>query len=486
MIEILVDRLRWPAAMVRERAASQLGKLILDDYPGVRSSILGWIRNQQLESLAAIGFLPFIHAASNGRDAAEFVGELETACQARSILSELYLNYLDPSYEIRPATGRHSETPPSDWEKQVEYSGTTLLNVEEQCRWSLGNIERFFGVKLVRTFDHEVEVLRDRHGDTAMDAYRLHGRRQNGFHPGWQTIAHEIRASAFLRTLAWAASNTFFPDEILMREAASISRIDIGLWNVRTSEKPVWWPDVQTGCKSNETEIDTSELIRDVEAAISTLVDNSHVLLAAGGSIGGDNSQRHNLEIRAFSGPPRDSIYQTNRQIFERLAMVTASVSQTESPISFGGLTKLDAQMLGIDSSFIVPMSGKTRSVVPNIWQAWRDIRGIQCPTHLLTDGDLSAVCGDDSINFIGRAGFVAQWSDWTSGVSSLFESGPMPANGWILVAHADIVNTLIEESRGRMTWAWQLKSHVNRGLSREFTETEAYGVIVDGSDGGC
>ena len=98
----------------------------------------------------------------------------------------------------------------------------------------------------------------------------------------------------------------------------------------------------------------------------------------------------------------------------------------------------------------------------------------------------MSAVCGDDSINFIGRTGIVAQWSDWTSGVSSLFESGPMPANGWILVAPADIVNTLIEESRGRMAWVWQLKSHRQTAvLSREFTETEAYGVIVDGSDGG-
>ena len=486
MIEILVDRLRWPAAMVRERAASQLGKLILDDYPGVRSSILDWMRNQQLESLAAIGFLPFIHAASNGRDGTEFVGELETACQANSILSELYLNHLDPSREIRPATGRHSETPPSDWEKQVEYSGTALLNVEKQCRWSLGKIEGIVGVTLARTFDHEVEVLRDRHGDTARDAYRLHGRRQNGFHPGWQTIAHEIRASAFLRTLAWTASNTFIPDEILMREAASISRIDIGLWNVRTSEKPVWWPDVQTGCKSNETEIDTSELIRDVEAAIEALVNNSQVLLAAGGSIGGNGSRRHNLEIRAFSGPLDNSRNLTNGQLFEGLVSVTATVSQTRSPIGFGGLTKLDAQMLGIDSSFIVPMSGKTRSVVPNIWQAWRGIRGIQCPTHLLTEGDLSAVCGDDSINFIGRAGIVAQWSDWTSGVSSLFESGPMPANGWKLVARADIVNTLIEESRGRMAWAWQLKSHHKPHLSREFTETEACGMIVDGSDGGC
>ena len=224
--------------MVRERAASQLGKLILDDYPGVRSSILDWMRNQQLESLAAIGFLPFIHAASNGRDGTEFVGELETACQANSILSELYLNHLDPSREIRPATGRHSETPPSDWEKQVEYSGTALLNVEKQCRWSLGKIEGIVGVTLARTFDHEVEVLRDRHGDTARDAYRLHGRRQRRF-PSWLADGSPRNpfASAFLRALAWAASNTFIPDEVLMHEAAYVSRIDLGLMECPNSRK---------------------------------------------------------------------------------------------------------------------------------------------------------------------------------------------------------------------------------------------------------
>lgn len=480
MIEILVDRLRWPAAMIRERAASQLGKLILDDYPRVRSSILDWTENQLMESLAAIGFLPFIYAASNGREGAEFIDELKTACHAKSILSELYLNYLDPSYEILPANGRHSGTPPNNWERLTEDSGGSQLNAENQFRWRLGRVERYFGVTLARKFDHEVEVLLDGQGDTAIGAYRLQGRRQNGYHPGWQTIAHEIRASAFLRTLAWAASNTFIPDEALMREAAYASRIDLGLWNVQPREKPVWWPDVQTGFESKETEIDTSELIRDVQGAISMLRDNSHVLLAAGGSIDGNASQRHNLEIRAFTGPLEDAENGTDGQKFEKLESVTASVSRTESPLEFGGLAKLDTQILRVEDSRIVPMSGKTRSIVPNIWQAWRDIRSIHCPTHLFAKDDLIAVCSDDSINFIGHGGTVARWSDWTSRVSPLFESGPLPASGWMLVAPAHIVNPWIEGTRGRMAWAWRLKSHIKRSWSRDFTEIEKYGVIVN------
>ena len=63
MIELLVDRLRWPAPLVRERAASQIGKLIAEGNSVARDALVTWIARQDLESLAAVGFLPFIKAA---------------------------------------------------------------------------------------------------------------------------------------------------------------------------------------------------------------------------------------------------------------------------------------------------------------------------------------------------------------------------------------------------------------------------------------
>ena len=108
MIELLVDRLRWPAALVRERAASRLGKLIRDGNQEARDHLIAWISRQELESLAAIGLLPFLHADARGGISRSTADELFSACRARSVLSELYLNHLDPSYACRPEIGRHS------------------------------------------------------------------------------------------------------------------------------------------------------------------------------------------------------------------------------------------------------------------------------------------------------------------------------------------------------------------------------------------
>ena len=47
MIEILVDRLRWPDALVRERAASQLGELISEGNHDAREKLIAWISRQE-------------------------------------------------------------------------------------------------------------------------------------------------------------------------------------------------------------------------------------------------------------------------------------------------------------------------------------------------------------------------------------------------------------------------------------------------------
>ena len=122
MIEVLVDRLRWPAALVRERAASQLGQLIAEEYPGVSEALIHWIEAQELESLAAIGLLPFIFAAAKNGQWTIDTDQLVSCITAGSILSELYLNHLDSSHAIQQAIGRHSGSPPDSWQKPKRVS----------------------------------------------------------------------------------------------------------------------------------------------------------------------------------------------------------------------------------------------------------------------------------------------------------------------------------------------------------------------------
>ena len=476
MIEVLVDRLRWPAALVRERAASQLGQLIVEEYPGVSEALMHWIEAQELESLAAIGLLPFIFAAARNGQGITDADQLASMFTAGSILSEMYLNHLDPSHAIQPAVGRHSGSPPDSWQKPNRVSERPPLNVESECLRRLQNCERVFRKSLTRQFKYEMSVLQDLHGESPRQAYWGQGDRERGYQPGWHTISHEICLSAYLRTLAWTSSGNMLPEYVILRESAFASRIDLGLWNVRPRVKPDEWPSVQVESYAGGDDIESATLIHDIECMTGTWGTGPSVVLAAGGSLSQTELKQHNLEIRAFFQRPDGPDRPTSEQIFEHLETVSASISQELSPLIFEGPTRVDTGLDRIGDWFILPCSGRVNPAVPNIWQAWRDIREIQCPSHVLTEVESQAICRNDSIDFKGNGDLIGQWSDWSDDLSALFVYGPLPANGWMLVAPQTLFQEFAEESGMKLAWVWELTSYARRYPSTEFSELRTYG----------
>lgn len=476
MIEMLVDRLRWPAAMVRERTASQLGLLIVEDYPGVREALLDWTKSQDLESLAAMGFLPFLYAAARSSDIVPDSVELEAVCRARSILSEMYLFHLDQSHQIRIGVGRHSGTPPGNWEIPISSSERQILNVESICRSRLEMCEPLYATTLIRQFEYEMHSLRCLYGGSARRSIWAQGSREKGFHPGWHSFSHEICLSAYLRTLAWAASNEMLPNDKILYEAASVSPIDLALWNVQPGAKPEWWPNVRIQSDSSRMESETSRLIRFVENVAADWGAGSQVLLAAGGSLSETTLRRHNLEIRSFLQSAQGPTRPTSQDLFSHLKSVKAFVFRDDSPLSFSGQIKVDTGPQRLRDWHTVPCAGMSHVDMGNIWQAWRGIRGVHCPSHLLAKDDLYAVCREDSIDFQGSEGLIARWTDWSEGVSALFVNGPLPANGWMLTAPQEVVTAIKEATGMQLAWVWEMTSHFRSSTFEEFKELRMYG----------
>ena len=285
MIELLVDRLRWPAALVRERAASQLGDRIAAGDDGAVHALLVWIADQELESLAAIGLLPFLHAAGRAGANPLSTSSIASAVRARSVLSELYLGHLDPSYESNPSLGRHSGLPPSAWEPPRRSAGTREAFFEEMIRERLQRAPRVFQAPLERQFDFELSILGGRHGESPASAYSAAGPYESGYHPGWRPISAEIRTSAYLRALAWAASHTSAPDDWVLGAAARVSPVDLGLWSVRPTKAPGWWPSLDPNGDASEIDAEVATTLRKVNAAVQAWQSDGHAVLAASGCI---------------------------------------------------------------------------------------------------------------------------------------------------------------------------------------------------------
>ncbi len=475
MIELLVDRLRWPAPLVRERAASQLGDRIATGDDGAVQALLAWIADQELESLAAIGLLPFLHAAGTAGANSLSTNRIASAVRARSALSELYLGHLDPSYESNPSLGRHSGLPPSSWEPPRN-AGTREELIEEMSRELLQRAAPVFRAPLERQFDFELSILGGCHGESPAKAYSAVGRYESGYHPGWRPISAEVRISAYLRALAWAASHTSAPEDWVLGAAARLSPVDLGLWSVRPTSAPGWWPSLEPRGDASEIDAEVATTLRKVNAAVQAWRSDSHAVLAASGCISQTSLTQHDLEVRAFfqrtDGPSRPG----SEELFDYLKTVQSPFRQGPSPLRFEGPIVASGGAQEIADWVVVPCSGSTGPLAFVVWQGWRGLRGFQCPSPELVDGEIRAICRQDSVDYECAGELVAQWTDWSGSLSALAVRDLLPASGWVLVAPRAVVDRFTSETGMALAWAWEVTSRFRDYAHGEFMVHRTHG----------
>ena len=468
MIDLLVDRLRWPAALVRERAADQIAKLIAEGRQDVSDALLEWISRQKLESRTASGILPFLKAQqlSNGQPVSPQA--IADACGARSVLSELFLNHYDPSHVADRTLARHSGWPPDDWDPPEENNETKARGLGKNLLQRLQRLDCDF---VVRQFEFELATLWGKHGDSPNRALRVAGTRQDGFHPGWYALTDENAASAYLRTLAWAESNRRLPQELISDLAATISPVDLGLWEVQPGSRPEWWPNFDAEPVPESVDAQIAAIIQRTNDASNTWGSGTHIVLAASGCIFQSGLVQHELEVRSFfqqaNGPWRPS----TEDILNFVLGVRARVDQQRSPLKFEGTVSIDDGGVGIADWSILPCSGTTHPAAVMSWQTWRGIRQVQCPSDMLSDSLVRAICRQQSVDFESDEGLIASWRDWSAGLSAISIMGLPLATGWVLTAPRRVVEKCSRELGMRLCWAWKLTSHFRDGRHDNFQE---------------
>ena len=475
MIELLVDRLRWPAPLVRERAASQLGNRIAAGDDGAVQALLVWIADQELESLAAIGLLPFLRAVGQEGARLPATNKIASAVQARSVLSDLYLDHLDPPYASNPNLGRHSGPPPGSWTSQRTETGLRAASPEGIQREQLRRIGRYSRVPLERQFDFELSVLSS-HAASSAHAERAAGDYDRGYHPGWHPVSKEIRASAYLRSLAWAASCNSVPNDRILAAAALCSPVDLGLWGVRSTSAPAWWPSLDPDGDEGEVDKEVATALRAIDEVVQAWQSDDNVVLAASGCLSQTKVGQHDLEVRAFFqrtyGPHRPE----SEELFEHLKSARSWVNQEESPLRFEGPVVANGGAQELADWVVAPCSGSTQPLAITLWQGWRGLRGFQCPSPELVDGEIRAICRQDSVDYECAGELVAQWTDWSRSLSAIAVRDLLPASGWVLVAPRAVVDRFTSETGMALAWAWEITSHFRDYAHGEFMVHRTHG----------
>ena len=476
MIDLLIDRLRWPGALVRERTAVQIAQLIARGRQDVSDALIAWISRQELESRAATGILPFLKAQQMTGVRPVSLHDLAAACGTKSILADLFLSHYDPSYAALMTSPRHAGPPPAGWHPPAVNRETIARGMEQSLLRVLQDLPARFRWSIARQFEFELATLRASHGDSPTQAMSLGGTRRNEFHPGWYPLTGENAASAYLRSLAWAEANCGMPRELTAHLAAFVSPVDLGLWSVEPAARPGWWPNFDTEPIPDSIEAQTAAAIQKTNEAANEWDSETNVVLAAKGCIFQSSRVQHELEIRSFFQSADGPLRPGTEAILDAIHNVRARVDQRVSPLRFEGSVSFDRELTRIRDWVILPCSGEAHPTAAMPWQAWRGMRGIQCPTDALSDQDIHAVCRPQSVDYENREGIMATWSDWSAGISATFSMGLPPATGWLLTAPRNKIERLSRDLGMRFCWAWEVTSHFRDGLHEDFKEYRSQG----------
>ena len=474
MIDLLVDRLRWPAALVRERAAAQIAKLIADGRQDVRDALLAWVGRQELESRVATGIVPFLRAEALTNVQPVAPQDLDAACGAKSVLSDLLMSHYDPSYPVVKTSMRHSGLPPTGWRPPDAHRETTARGLEASLFQRL-RIKNFQS-SLTRQFEFEVATLRRLHGEPTPRVSNVAGTRQEGYHPAWYTLSDEIGISAYLRTLAWAETNCGIPRELVHHLAAFVAPVDLGLWQVTSAARPEWWPNLDTEQITSSIEAQIAAAIQNTSDSASEWGSGPNIVLAASGCIFQSGLAQHDLEVRAFFQQADGPLRPSTEDVFDALHLSRTWVDQQASPLRFEGPVSSDNRLGQIGDWSILPCSGTAHPTAMMSWQAWRGMRAVQCPSDALSDREIHAVCSQYSVDYKSEEGLIATWSDWSAGLSATSIMGLTPATGWVLTTPRNVIENFSRKVGMRLCWAWEVRSHFRDRPHEEFKRYRSCG----------
>ena len=240
---------------------------------------------------------------------------------------------------------------------------------------------------------------------------------------------------------------------------------------------PDWWPAlVDTDFNDSEIELGTAVVLDRVQDSVTAWGEGPYVVLAASGCLSQTNLRSYDLEVRAFFQRPEGPDRPTSQELIEELSSVNESFVRQTSPIRFGGSVDGHTVARSLGDWIVLPCSGPVNPTATIVWQSWRGMRGIQCPSTALSDNAIMAVCCTNSVNYEDQDGLIARWSDWSKGMSALAINGLQPASGWVLVAPRTVVERVSRDKGLNLAWAWQITNRFREHSFGDFLDYQMYG----------
>lgn len=240
-IDLLLTRLRWPVPRVRLEASRSIARLIRAGDQQAADALLRWISNRTFESEAIIG-LCIIDAFDLG-SFFKFT-DVRDAVKAPSHLSDaLLVENFGSDSGLWPFRYRYAPDAKAELNERIRARFSEFNGVPQMFHSRLQYLQDRSGAPFLRRWQHEWEWLQTR--DLRAEgnpSFFFHGERNSTGQ--FDFGDRETYVSAFLRTLAFAASEWDFPHDTMAYMAKGAITLNRGLADVDCIERPTWSDDI--------------------------------------------------------------------------------------------------------------------------------------------------------------------------------------------------------------------------------------------------
>jgi hypothetical protein len=243
----LFSRLKWPVPMVRWRAAKQIRDLLNDPItrPVTTAMLLDYLGACETESeVSAILSIVFLTSPAERPTRAAVISRIRHP----SLLSDIIIERTyGPGRGIGWWWGAHSGAAPRDFEGGSYFEKYKTAHVPPILADNLKRLGRASGLPFQQQWAFEWRCLCDKLG-TRFTTYPHYFDDFSEVRAGitgqyWQRM-REVYRSAYLRTLAFAVSESHLPQKIAEDHCMELVDGVAGLFEVEPGRRPVWLSDI--------------------------------------------------------------------------------------------------------------------------------------------------------------------------------------------------------------------------------------------------
>lgn len=496
VFSILLQRLVWPSPLVRERAATGMANLLKmgPNKEQVFQRLLGWIGDQRLESIIAVGLLPMLRAAEMKDGAINYIdtSKLADAIPSTSVVIEKLLEELarliDKPINFTVKRAVSAEVPgnysASDFfRKHIKgfLAPIYLTRAEKIEKYTL----RSFIAQWAYTSE---ETIKETGLVENANVLEFIGSYYSPVLPGMSTMLSEVYRTAFLRVLQHFRDQNLIPEDIYLEYAYATLPVELSHWKVRPSRAPKWWPKLRSRAGSYSGTPDLHEIsfewdidqilnstgdsiilgfdgtVEPREGWTTGILDTMITLVAFGYKVVGPNiPQAKELadEILYF---PHTVMAPSSNAPFNFLESSKDHITVGDSPVQVADMV-------------ICPLVARNRDLVIALWQWFRDY---SMPFGLYSElaDRLDIQINEDSWSYIRRDHAVATSSNWLEGLKERHDKDLGIASGNYIQVDSVFLESFLSKNGLRLGYVLKTTYKYREYTYQEAESIEQYRLI--------